>query len=70
MLWLAAVAMTASVPHDWPARPLVEARATVRILSGARLHFKDGHSDDGRPARKTIVSLDGSNRQAQLIEFE
>jgi hypothetical protein len=69
MLLLAAAALAAA-PSARPARPLVQARATVRILSGAQLDLKHGRSDDGRIARPTLVRLDGSDRQAQLIEFE
>jgi len=69
MLLLAAAALAAAPPTR-PARPLVQARATVRILSGARLHLGNGRSEDGRAANRTLVKLDGSRWQAQLIEFE
>jgi hypothetical protein len=69
MFLLAAATLAAAPPHP-PVRPLVQARATVRILSGAKLHLIDGRGENGQSARKTVVRLEGSDRPAQLIEFE
>jgi len=48
----------------------VEARATARIISGARLDWKQGRSDGGLKARNSVMTVEGAQRQAQLIEFE
>jgi hypothetical protein len=68
MILIAAAALAASPPST-PVRAMVEARATVRILSGTRLQLGK-QSDDGRPARTGVVRIDGAPKSAQLIEFE
>ena len=72
MLSLLASALIASAPQVSPARPQVQARATVRIVSGAQLRL-DGRPNPGAPrARPAMIELDrGSSKvSAQLIEFE
>ena len=72
MLWLAAAALTASTlqpPHPNMVAA-VQAKATVRIVSGARIKF----GSTGDPAlpkvRKTVLRTNGTVQPAQLIEFE
>jgi len=69
MILLVAATLTVSPPAS-PVRALVEARATARIISGARLDWKQGRSDGGLRARNSVVTVEGAQRQAQLIEFE
>jgi hypothetical protein len=70
MILLAAVAALTALPSAGPVRALVEARATVRIISGERLHWNEGKSDSGRNVREADVRIDGTQAKAQLIEFE
>lgn len=71
MLWLAAATLAASTAHDTPPHAIaVQAKATVRILSGARIKF-GAASDPALPrARKTVLRMNGSAQPARLIEFE
>jgi hypothetical protein len=73
MLLLAALAIAVSTPPT-PALsssgPVVQARATVRIVSGVRIHL-DGQSNGEVPAmRDALVRTDGTTQPARLIEFE
>jgi hypothetical protein len=48
-----------------------QARATVRIISGATLRLGEGPlSGDGPAAQRTIVHSAGGPHPAKLIEFE
>jgi hypothetical protein len=48
-----------------------QAIATVRIISGAVLHFGDDHRHgEAQLARETVAHIDGAVRAAKLIEFE
>ena len=72
MLWLAAAAIAASssAPPSGPAPVAVEATATVRIVSGVRLKL-DSPTNAGAPAaHDSVVTTDGSQKPARLIEFE
>jgi hypothetical protein len=78
MFWLAAAAAIAAytpVPQaasaGWRATASVQARATVRILSGVRLKL-DSPTNPGAPAahNSMFVASDGSRQPAKLIEFE
>ena len=54
-----------------PARPvgtIMPARATVRIVSGARVHL--GPSSNARMIKAMVRIEDGQRRPAHLIEFE
>ena len=73
MLWfVASAALAASAPAtSGPTHALVEARATVRILSGVRLKLDSPINADAPPAHDAVVvERDGSRRPARLIEFE
>jgi hypothetical protein len=71
MLLLAAT-IAASAPQLLPraVAPAVQARATVRIVSGVRLSLGKERSRDGFVARDTTVRTAGSVEPARLIEFE
>jgi hypothetical protein len=73
MLWLvASVALMASAPADrGPTAAAVQARATVRIISGVRLKLDSPTNPDAPPAHDAVVvATDGSRQPARLIEFE
>jgi hypothetical protein len=69
MIWLVALLAISSAPASLPAPPTaarVEATATVRILSAARLTL-DGSPNPGLPAaRDSIVRDQGVDRPAKL----
>jgi hypothetical protein len=73
MLLLAAAAIAASAPNSEQgpvARPIVQARAAVRIVSAARLHL-DGLPGQDAPAwRLALIKTAAGLEQAKLIEFE
>ena len=72
MLALAALAMAASAPPPAPppTGPSVEARATVRIVSGVRLRLDGSANADAPPPRDTVVQAFGEPQPARLVEFE
>jgi hypothetical protein len=69
---LVAAAIAASAPKlsHRPSAPAVQATATVRILSGVRLHLGECHDRDGFIARDAVFRTGGSSQAAKLIEFE
>jgi hypothetical protein len=72
MLILAA-AIAVSAPPAPPRNPvaaMIEARATVRILSGARVHLGRAEEPDGWTRRDTVIRSAGAVERATLIEFE
>jgi hypothetical protein len=74
MLILAAAALASTSAPDLrsrrPVLPVVQATATVRIVSGATLHLGQ-HSDvDGQRLRMTRVSTPQGLQPASLVEFE
>jgi hypothetical protein len=72
MLWFAlAIASVASQPAPTgPTAAVVQATATLRIISGVRLTLHSATNADAPAAHRTTVTADGSIRPAQLIEFE
>lgn len=47
------------------------ARATVRILPGARIHFDEGSESANYTFVATVVTVeDGSRHEAKLVEFQ
>lgn len=73
MLLFAAAAIAALPPPagSRTATPVVQATATVRILSGVRLNLEKGQkAGDGFVAREIYVRTAGSSQPARLIEFE
>lgn len=78
MFLLAAAAIAASAapasagtgtPPQSP-RTVVQARATVRILSGARLRLDGSPNVEAPVARETVIRANGTSQPAKLIEFE
>ena len=71
-MFFVAAAIAASAPHapQRPAAPAVQATATVRILSGVRLHLGEGRGHDGYIARDAVFRTGGLAQPAKLIEFE
>jgi hypothetical protein len=74
MLLLAAAALAASPPQNAspaPTSAVVQARATVRIVSAARLQWGEHrpNSDVPAPRTTTVQTLNGP-QPAKLIEFE
>ncbi|MEP7315539.1 MAG: hypothetical protein ABI667_02470 [Sphingomicrobium sp.] len=68
---LLAAALAAPLPPAPTTSVRAEARASARIVRGARLEW--GSADYPREARLTNVSVrieDGTSRLARLIEFE
>jgi hypothetical protein len=73
MLLLAAAIAAGPTPQARPRNPVaavVEARATVRIVSGARVHFGGEFAGDVPVARDSIIRSAGQAAPAKLIEFE
>ena len=73
LLLFAAALASANAPPPWshkPAVAVVQARATVRILSGATLQL--GHRNDiaGQHLRNTRVDTPVGVQLARLLEFE
>lgn len=71
---LIAAAIASALPLDAsspPARPVVQARATVRIVSAARIQWDQQASGGEIPqARDTVVQTTQGPQPAKLIEFE
>jgi len=73
MLWLAAAVATIAAPAsgNGATHPVsVEARATVRIISGVRLKLDSTTNADAPPAHDGIVTTNGTQQPARLIEFQ
>jgi hypothetical protein len=73
MLFLAAAAIAASVPQAparTPVAATVQARVTIRILSGATVRFGQARDDNEGTRRTTMIQAEGSARPANLIEFQ
>lgn len=72
MLLLVAAAIAFPAPGNAPRdaiAPVVQARATVRIVHGARIEFekRDPKGPARRPAR---IRTESGFQTAQLVEFE
>jgi hypothetical protein len=73
MLWLAAAAMTAATPQPAaasPVRAVVQAQATVRIISAARIRLDGQPSTNAPPPNDGVVHTEGLAQTARLIEFQ
>ncbi|HKX92720.1 MAG TPA: hypothetical protein VJM15_09890 [Sphingomicrobium sp.] len=73
MLLLLAVAAAVSAPPEPAREPVasrVQARATVRVISGAVLRLGSAESRDGYITRDSVIQTGGETRRARLIEFE
>jgi hypothetical protein len=71
ILLAAAAAIAASTPAKSGQAPvMVQAKATVRILSGVRLKLDSPTNPDAPRAHDSIVTTNGRQQPARLIEFE
>ena len=68
----AAIAASPTLPQAPSAGVSVQATATIRIISGARLHFGEQAQADADvpPPRKTIIRIGDTEQPARLTEFE
>lgn len=48
----------------------IQARATVRIVSSARIKFSGKRDKDVPPLHFAVIHTDGNAHSARLIEFE
>lgn len=69
----AAAVANSPAPASRPVAPLVQARATVTILSGARLHlgphWTNGHGHDDIIWRDSVIRGPAGDQPAKLFEF-
>jgi hypothetical protein len=74
MLWLAAAAMAAATPPTTapssPVRAVVQAQATVRIISGARIRLDGQPNPDAPLPSDSVVHTEGAAQSARLVEFQ
>ena len=74
MFLLAAAAIAVSSPQNAASAPtsaVAQARATVRIISAARLRWSEGRQTSDVPAaRTTTIQTVSGPQPAKLIEFE
>lgn len=69
LLLTAAAAIAAAAPQH--RGPVVQATASVRVISGSVLHFGQAHREQGARMREaTLRSSDGTVHAARLVEFE
>jgi hypothetical protein len=69
--FLVAAALATPVSNALPRGVRVEARASARIIRGARLHWESHEvPQDARLTRASVQIEDGTRRPARLIEFE
>ncbi len=60
-----------SAPVHVPTKAVAPARASVRILPGARISLSAAPQPDGQAMKPAqIIVEDGSRRPAQLVEFQ
>jgi hypothetical protein len=70
VLFALAIAASASSGASAPVGPVVQARATVQIISGVRLRL-DGRPNADAPApRDSQIRANGDRHPARLIEFQ
>jgi hypothetical protein len=72
MLLMATAALLAA-PADagpTPGAVVVQARATVRIVSGVRLRLSEAQGGDIPPPRDATIRTDAGQQPAKLIEFQ
>jgi len=71
---LTAAALAAPLADAPSARPVgasVQARATIRIISGVKVHFgEEERSRDGFIARDSTIRSAGVEQAAKLLEFQ
>jgi len=71
---LIAAAIAASTAQPSPPKQYagvtVQARVSIRVISGTVLHFESAKSDDGRTVRDGVIRTNAGSEPAKLIEFE
>ncbi|HUP66700.1 MAG TPA: hypothetical protein VM145_00610 [Sphingomicrobium sp.] len=78
MSWLAAAILTAATAQnaapqlnlDSVGRVVVQAQATVRIISGAHIRLDGQPSPEAPPATDSVVHTEGLLQPARLVEFQ
>ena len=73
LLFAAAAALAASTPSPVPRAPTgatVQARATIRIISGVVVKMDRLGSGEGFIARDSVVRAAGIEQPARLVEFQ
>jgi len=69
MVLLTAAVIAAAAPQH--SGPVVQATASVRIISGTILHFgRESQEQGARTREATLRSADGTVQTARLVEFE
>jgi len=70
MIFLAAAALATKAPEP-RVSAVVQATATIRIVSGVSLKLDGSPNADAPPARDSIIKTsDGTSHPAKLIEFQ
>ena len=57
-------------PRGTPVGASAQAWATIRIISGVKVHFGDERTDESLPQRDAIIRSADGNQPAKLIEFQ
>jgi hypothetical protein len=71
MMLLAAAALATTPPPGHPVAAVVQATATIRIVTAVRLKLDAPANDGAPPSRDSVIRLpDGSIEAARLIEFQ
>jgi hypothetical protein len=75
MFWALLAAAASAAPHAGTQAPrtapvVAEARATVTILSGARVSFDSARNGDIPPIHNASITANGTRQRARLVEFE
>ena len=70
VLLLAAAAASATPQRTQPPAAVIQATATVRIISAVRVTLDSTTNPEAPPAHDSKVSADGKVQPARLIEFE
>jgi hypothetical protein len=70
LLLFAAAAASVTPQESHPAAAVIEARATVRIISAVRVKLDSQTNPEAPPAHDSKVRADGKVQPARLIEFE
>ena len=73
MLLIAAASIASALPQNAAAsavQPIVQARATMRVISAARIQWDRKAGTNIPPVRTTVVRTDSGPQPARLVEFE
>ncbi len=70
LLLIAAASASATPPNTQSAAAVIQATATVRIISAVRVNLDSPTNPQAPPAHDSRVTADGKVQPARLIEFE